>query len=174
MDPRPRFVNSNAIVRLSDLPNEVLLHILGFLDVPDLLATSRTSHQFRSLAVAPILHRLRLRHVRTMLPPLLTSPSRPSLLDLIHRSIFLTHTTVVSRQLARSLTAIRLSRRLAARPPPEALVQRSVLPPECVPGNERVAPSLVAKKRAVEREQVRDGLRRWVGSVFERGLDGAR
>lgn len=114
MDPRPRFVNSNAIVRLSDLPNEVLLHILGFLDVPDLLATSRTSHQFRSLAVAPILHRLRLRHVRTMLPPLLTSPSRPSLLDLIHRSIFLTHTTVVSRQLARSLTAIRLSRRLAA------------------------------------------------------------
>lgn len=43
MDPRPRFVNSNAIVRLSDLPNEVLLHILGFLDVPDLLATSRVS-----------------------------------------------------------------------------------------------------------------------------------
>ncbi|ROV96020.1 hypothetical protein VMCG_07964 [Cytospora schulzeri] len=129
---------------------------------------SGTCHQFRSLAVAPILHRLRLRHVRTILPPLLTSPSRPSLLDLIHRSIFLTHTTVVSRQLARSLNAIRLSRRLAARPPPEALVQRSVLPPECVPGHERVAPSLVAKKRAVEREQVRDGLRRWVGSVFER------
>lgn len=43
MDSRPRFVNSNAIVRLSDLPNEVLLHILGFLDVPDLLATSRVS-----------------------------------------------------------------------------------------------------------------------------------
>ncbi|KUI62045.1 hypothetical protein VP1G_09177 [Cytospora mali] len=127
-----------------------------------------TSHQFRSLALAPILHRLRLRHVRTILPPLLTSPSRPSLLDLIHRSIFLTHTTVVSRQLARSLTAIRLSRRLAVRPPPEALVQRSVLPPECMPGHERVAPALVAKKRAVEREQVRDGLRRWVGSVFER------
>lgn len=32
-----------AVVRLDDLPNEVLLHILGFLDVSDLLATSRVS-----------------------------------------------------------------------------------------------------------------------------------
>lgn len=29
-----------------------------------------------------------------------------------------------------------------------------------------VAPALVARKRAVERERVKDGLRRWVGSVF--------
>lgn len=73
----------------------------------------------------------------------------------------------MSRKLARSLTAIRLSRRLAVRPPPEALVARSVLPPECVPGHARVAPALVAKTRAVERERVKDGLRRWVGSVWE-------
>ena len=32
-----------AVARLVDLPNEVLLLILGFLDVPDLLATSRVS-----------------------------------------------------------------------------------------------------------------------------------
>ncbi|KKY38694.1 putative f-box domain-containing protein [Diaporthe ampelina] len=157
----------DAKVTLVVLPNEVLLHVLGFLDVSDLLATSRTSHQFRSLALAPILHRLRLRHARNVLPPLLTSPSRPTLTDLIHRSIFLTNTTVVSRRLARSLTAIRLSRRLAARPEPEALVARSVLPPECVPFGS-VAPGLVAKRRAVEREQVRDGMRRWVGGVWER------
>ncbi|KAI3398701.1 hypothetical protein diail_8740 [Diaporthe ilicicola] len=157
----------DAELTLAVLPNEVLLHVLGFLDVSDLLATSRTSHQFRSLALAPILHRLRLRHARNVLPPLLTSPSRPTLTDLIHRSIFLTNTTVVSRRLARSLTAIRLSRRLAARPDPEALVARSVLPPECVPLGS-VAPALVAKKRAVEREQVRDGMRRWVGGVWER------
>lgn len=74
---------------------------------------------------------------------------------------------MVSRRLARSLTAIRLSRRLAARPEPEALVARSVLPPECVPFGS-VAPGLVAKRRAVEREQVRDGMRRWVGGVWER------
>lgn len=131
------------------------------------MTSAQTSHQFRSLALAPILHRLRLRHARNVLPPLLTSPSRPTLTDLIQRSIFLTNTTVVSRRLARSLTAIRLSRRLAARPEPEALVARSVLPPECVPFGS-VAPGLVAKRRAVEREQVRDGMRRWVGGVWER------
>lgn len=35
--------DDDAIVRLADLPNEVLFHILGFLDVSDLLATSRVS-----------------------------------------------------------------------------------------------------------------------------------
>lgn len=29
-----------------------------------------------------------------------------------------------------------------------------------------MAPALVAKRRAVERERVKDGLRRWVGSVW--------
>lgn len=29
-----------------------------------------------------------------------------------------------------------------------------------------MAPALVARKRAVERERVKDGLRRWVGSVW--------
>jgi len=101
------------------------------------------------------------------LPPLLSSPARPSLADLMARSIFLTKTTVLSRQLGRSLVSIRLSRRLAARPPPEVLVARCVLPPECAPGIGHVAPALVAKKRAVERERVKDGLRRWVGAVWK-------
>lgn len=48
-DPGPCFVKSDAIVRLADLPNEVLLHILGFLDVPELLVTSRVSEP----AIAP-------------------------------------------------------------------------------------------------------------------------
>jgi hypothetical protein len=95
----------------------------------------------------------------------------------------MTNTTVVSRKLARNLVSIRLQRRLAARPSPEALVERCVLPPECVPcgyyvrGSLRdrngagtvkapVAPAIVAKRRAVERERVKDGLRRWVGSVW--------
>lgn len=30
-----------------------------------------------------------------------------------------------------------------------------------------VAPALVARKRAVERERVKDGLRAWVGSVWK-------
>jgi len=104
-----------------------------------------------------------------MLPPLLTSPSRPSLSDLIARSIFLTHTSVVSRRLARSLVSISLARRLARRPTAETLVQRCVLPRECVPGLTRVpvAPALVAKRKAIERERVKDGLSRWVGQVWK-------
>jgi hypothetical protein len=39
-----------------------------------------------------------------------------------------------------------------------------VLPLECVEGC--VAPGLVAKKRAVERERLKDGLRKWVGGVW--------
>ncbi|KAK0707993.1 hypothetical protein B0H67DRAFT_461071, partial [Lasiosphaeris hirsuta] len=172
--------------QLLDLPNEVLLQILSNLEVCDLLATSRTSHHLRNLAVSPILHRRRLRRTRSLLPAQLSSPWRPSLADLMRRHIFLTKTTVVSRQLARSLVAIRLARRLAARPSPEVLVERCVLPAECVPYPYRggyhagaaagegstagaaipVAPALVAKRRAIERERVKDGLRRWVGSVW--------
>lgn len=38
-----RAVRSDAKVGLADMPNEVLLHILSYLDVSDLLATSRVS-----------------------------------------------------------------------------------------------------------------------------------
>ncbi|KAI1116550.1 hypothetical protein F5Y14DRAFT_68242 [Nemania sp. NC0429] len=150
------------------LPNEILMQILGFLDVSDLLTTSRINHHFRTLSLAPILHIYRLQHVRIILPPLLASPSRPTLAELIAKHIFLTHTTQISRRLARNLVAIRLSRRLPQRPSAEILVQRGVLPPECVPGCgcAPVAPALVAKRRAVEKEKLKDGLRRWVGGVW--------
>ncbi|KAL2256782.1 hypothetical protein VTK26DRAFT_1125 [Humicola hyalothermophila] len=176
--------------QLLDLPNEVLLHILSFLEVCDLLATSRTSHHLRSLSLLPHLHTLRLRRARASLPPLLFSPSRPSLEDLSARNIRLTPTAFTSRVLARNLARIRLARQLARRPPVEVLVQRCVLPVECVParycgssssssnggggdggagvrGVVSVAPGLVARKRAVERERVKDGLRQWVGSVWK-------
>ncbi|KAF9880534.1 F-box domain-containing protein [Colletotrichum karsti] len=166
---RPQRPAAAANVVLSELPNELLLHILGYLDVNDLLSTSRTNHHLRHLSLSPILHHYRLRHTRAILSPLLASPSRPSLAELIARSIFLTHTSVVSRRLARSLVSIRLSRRLAARPSAEALVERAVLPPECVPGMSmvQVAPSLVAKRRAIEKEKVKDGLRKWVEGVWK-------
>lgn len=47
-------------------------------------------------------------------------------------------------------------------------MQRGVLPPECVPGCGcgPIAPALVAKRRAVEKEKLKDGLRRWVGGVW--------
>jgi hypothetical protein len=135
----------------------------------------QTTHHLRALSQSPYLHALRLRRARSLLPPLLSSPSRPSLADLIRRSILLTNTTFASRRLAHSLASIRLARNLASRPSAEQLVERAVLPVECLPlalgGG--VAPGLVARKRAVERERVKDGLRGWVGSVW-RGEVGRR
>ncbi|KAK1773557.1 hypothetical protein QBC45DRAFT_73977 [Copromyces sp. CBS 386.78] len=159
-------------VQLTDLPNEVLYEILSHLDVCDLFSASKTSHHLRTLSTSPTLHSLRLRRARLLLPLSLTSPSRPSLPDLIRRSIFLTNTALISRKLARKLASIHLARRLAARPSAEQLVERCVLPAECVPsgtGTKKkvvVAPALVAKKRAVERERVKDGLRGWIGEVW--------
>jgi hypothetical protein len=136
---------------------------------------SQTSHQLRSIALTPLLHVYRLRRVRFLLPPLLSNPTRPSLADLIARSIFLTRTSEVSRRLGRSLVSVHLARRLARRPPVEVLVERAVLPKECVPGMApvHVAPSIVQRKKAIERERIKDGLRRWVegkwrGEVRER------
>ncbi|RDA90826.1 hypothetical protein CP533_1539 [Ophiocordyceps camponoti-saundersi (nom. inval.)] len=153
---------------LQHMPNEILLNILGFLDVNDLLSTSRTSHLFRSLSTSPVLQLYRLRRSRALLPPLLANPGRPSLADLMARSIFLTHTSIVSRRLARSLVSIRLSRRLAARPSAEALVERAVLPKECVPGMSPVlvSPAIVARRKAIEKERLKDGLRRWIASKW--------
>lgn len=122
----------------------------------------------RCLCVAPILHILRRRYIRAVLPPLLASPSRPSLADLMARSIFLTNTTVKSRKLGRDFVAIRLKNRLAKRPPVHVLVERCVLPQECAPGIGHVAPALAARTRAIEREKLKDGLRNWVGGVWKR------
>ncbi|RYP37333.1 hypothetical protein DL767_002976 [Monosporascus sp. MG133] len=180
---------SRGTSNLDGMPNELLTHILSFLDVSDLLATSRTNHHLRALSLHPILHARRLRQARLALPPLLTSPSRPTLPELVARRIVQTHTAQVSRRLARNLASIRLARRLPQRPSAESLVQRGVLPPECCPsvnsldsehGNAGgggsggvfygyggpVSPALVARRRAVERERLKDGLRRWVGAVW--------
>ncbi|KAH6843343.1 hypothetical protein B0I37DRAFT_216271 [Chaetomium sp. MPI-CAGE-AT-0009] len=158
----------NSPHQLLDLPNEVLFHILGYLEVCDLLATSRTSHHLRSLALAPYTHQTRLRRARTILPPLLTSPMRPSRADLVRRSIVLTRAAFASRRLDHRMASIRLAHSLAARPSAESLVERAVLPAECLPrAAHAVAPALVARKRAVEKERVKDGLRAWVGSVWK-------
>ncbi|KAK3291233.1 uncharacterized protein B0H64DRAFT_44918 [Chaetomium fimeti] len=159
----------NPPQQLLDLPNEVLFHILGYLEVCDLLATSRTSHHLRSLSLAPYTHQTRLRRARTILPPLLTSPTRPSRAELVRRSIVLTRAAFASRRLDHRMASIRLARNLAARPSAESLVERCVLPAECLPRGAAhpVAPALVARKRAVEKERVKDGLRAWVGSVWK-------
>lgn len=48
-------------------------------------------------------------------------------------------------------------------------MERAVLPKECVPGMGAVyvAPGLVAKKKAIEKERVKDGLRRWIAAKWK-------
>ena len=127
------------------------------------------NHHLRDLSLTPHLHARRLRDNRAIVSPLLTSPSRPTRSELVARSIVQPRTSNVSRRLARSLISIRLARRLANRPSPQALVERAVLPRECVPGMARVhvAPGLVARRRAIEREKLKDGLRGFVGAWRE-------
>ncbi|KAL6853190.1 hypothetical protein J3F83DRAFT_512889 [Trichoderma novae-zelandiae] len=167
--------------RLESLPSEVLALIASFLDVDDLLHISRTCHRLRNLSLDPVLHHYRLRNARFLLASYLNSPCRPSRNDLMSRSILLTQNTIISRRLARSLISIRLSRRLASRLSASDLVQRCVLPQECVPGMfpVHVAPGLVARRKTIEKERIKDGLRRWISAkwksqVNERAEDARR
>ncbi|KAG9240212.1 hypothetical protein BJ878DRAFT_311684 [Calycina marina] len=117
---------------LANLPTELLLQILSNLDIPDLLALSRTSHELRTLTFDPILHLARLRYASLSLNAYI--PIRPPLTYLLLRRIYVTRTTLAARQLGRNLVRIQLSRRLdpARRLSREALVARGVLPRECL------------------------------------------
>jgi hypothetical protein len=145
---------------LSSFPDELLLHILTYLDLPDLLSLSRTSHALRTLSLDPILHASRLHRASITLSHSL--PLRPSLSELMAQRIYVTRTTLAARRLGRSLVMIKLNKKLRGRPSVESLVEWGVLPEECFRKEGRVSPALVEKKRMVERERVRDFLRSWV------------
>ncbi|KAG5647746.1 hypothetical protein DXG03_008469 [Asterophora parasitica] len=77
-----------------DIPQEVLLHIFSYLDLPDLAALARASHILAVLAADPILHRNRVRIVapsRVQHSLFGSSPHgiafRPTIGDLIHRGV---------------------------------------------------------------------------------------
>ncbi|KAH9049419.1 hypothetical protein EDB84DRAFT_1453834 [Lactarius hengduanensis] len=79
---------------LTSMPQEILLHILSFLDVPELSALASTCHDLASLAADPILQRTRLlvvapsrvSHSLFGIGPQ-GSPLRPTVLDLINRGV---------------------------------------------------------------------------------------
>jgi hypothetical protein len=151
------------------LPDELLLHILSFLDVPDLLSFSRASTHLRTLSLDPLLHSSRLHRASFTLSHSL--PLRPSLAELIAHRIYITRTTLAARNLGRNLIKIKLNRQLLKRPSAEELVEWGVLPGECynTKKGQCLAPSLVETKRRVERERVKDVLRGWVEEWRRRG-----
>ncbi|KAI0828853.1 hypothetical protein BC628DRAFT_1171443 [Trametes gibbosa] len=85
------FINADMLLYL---PPETLLHILSFLDLPDLTCLSRAYPELLSLAEDPLLHRERL---RTITPSRVSHslfalspaglPLRPTVADLVHRGI---------------------------------------------------------------------------------------
>ncbi|CZR59958.1 uncharacterized protein PAC_09853 [Phialocephala subalpina] len=160
---------------LSHFPSELLLHILSYLDIPDLLTLSRTSHLFRALSLDPLLHVLRLHRASFTIERSL--PLRPSLAELMAHRIYITRTTLAARNLGRNLIKIKLNRQLLKRPSAEELVELGVLPAECFKrgkGGGMLAPGLVETKRKVEKERVKDLLRGWVEEWRRRGDENLR
>ncbi|PMD15819.1 hypothetical protein NA56DRAFT_326443 [Hyaloscypha hepaticicola] len=117
-----------APLTLPHLPQELLLHILAYLDIPDLLPLSRTSHLFRHLTLDPLLHVHRLHRASAALNHYI--PLRPPLSQLLSSQIYITRTTMAARKLGRKLVGIRLNKRLRQRPSVEEMVQWGVLPRE--------------------------------------------
>ncbi|EMC99450.1 hypothetical protein BAUCODRAFT_50733, partial [Baudoinia panamericana UAMH 10762] len=153
------------------LPDELLLRLLYFFDIPDLLVTSRTSRRLRWLSFDPLLHRIRLRYSQARVNYLLVR--RPPLHSLQppNSTIYLNRTHVAARRLHWSLVCIRLSRSLARRPKLSTLISANILPKECCKYDRRsgeviwgqgVAGGLVERRRRVEREHLREGLRVWL------------
>lgn len=85
---------STRQVLLTSMPQEIVLRILSFLDVPELSALASTCHNLASLAADPILQRTRLlvvapsrvSHSLFGIGPR-GSPLRPTVLDLINRGV---------------------------------------------------------------------------------------
>lgn len=136
---------------LSTIPSEILLTILQNLDIPDLHALTRTSQRLRATATDPLLHRQRRQAARAALSQLL--PARPSAPP---QPPFLTPQQATQRALSKSLTKISLKRKLSARPSLPALIERGVIPR----GVFSVAPALVGRAQELEKERVKDRLRR--------------
>ena len=156
---------------LAYLPDELLLQILSFFDIPDLLSASRTSHHIRSLCLDPVLHTSRLHRASFTLNRYI--PFRPSLAEIMGQRIYITRTTVVARSLGRNLIKIKLNRQLLKRPSAETLVEMGVLPQECYRKGKGygLAPSLVETKRRIEKERVKDVLRHWVEEWRRKGCE---
>ncbi|KAI5778176.1 hypothetical protein EDC01DRAFT_377207 [Geopyxis carbonaria] len=111
---------------LLTVPDEITLHILTHLDIPDLYTLTKTSRHLRTLATDPLLHAHRLHTARQSLSHSLLT--RPPLTSLRAKHIYISPREATLRSLSRSLLICRLKRHLAARPPASALVERGVLP----------------------------------------------
>lgn len=117
------------------------------------------------------MHKWRLQHSHDCVSHFL--PRRPplSILQPPTSTIYLTRTHLAARRLHWSLVCIRLNRSLSRRPPLVALVCANIVPKECCRVDRTsgefvwgagVAGALVERRRRVEREQMKEGLKVWL------------
>jgi hypothetical protein len=146
------------VISLDSLPPEVLLRVLSFLEVPDLLQMSRTSHALREIACDPLLHLERLHHASYTVSILLARRPSKASISPPNSWIWLSKTNVLSRQISKSLIRIRLSHNLEHRPSPFDLVQRAILPSVCTTYSSHVSPVLIQSQQAIQKHRLKDGL----------------
>jgi len=158
---------THTIAEIANLPDELLLRIFALIDVDELLAVSRVSHHFRSVALDRLLHAQRKRAASFALSSFLLHRPRLQALQPPASSIYLTRTHVAARRLGFSLALVSLNRSLSRRPPLSTLVNRNVVPKDCCRRDKSgemhiVTGGIVERKRKVEREKVKEGLRVWL------------
>ncbi|KAK7207359.1 hypothetical protein BZA70DRAFT_264738 [Myxozyma melibiosi] len=146
---------------LLGLPDELLTSILLLMDIPDLLALSRTCWRLRKAAQDAHLHHLR---IWVCLPPLLRCHFivRPTETDLLARHILLSplrmahRVHVAASSLRMSLARNSLRRKLELRPSLNELIRRGVYPAT----DARVSPVLAQRCKNLEREKIKNMLER--------------
>ncbi|KAK9322420.1 hypothetical protein V1517DRAFT_260435 [Lipomyces orientalis] len=155
---------------LLSLPDELFIPILIHLDIPDLLAVSRTSRRLRRLALDTQLHHLRLYvYIPSRLVAYLSL--RPTEQDLLSQHILKSplrlahrfHAAANGLRLAFARNSLR--RKLELRPQLNDLIQRGVYPAT----DARVSPVLAMRCKALEREKIRNLLEQELkGRIWDR------
>jgi len=139
---------------MTDLPDEVLLHILAYLAVDDLLQCSRTCYLLRYLSADPVLHHSRLLWASANLQLALSRRRTKASISPPCAWILLSKTNVLSRSISKSLIRIRLCHSLERRPSTKDLVARAILP-AYLP---HVSPLIVQSQQAIHKHRLKDGL----------------
>lgn len=145
---------------LQQLPDELLLKLIWFLDLDDLLQLSRTSHKLRELACDPVFHLERLHYAACAVERALARRPTRAAISPPNAWIWLSKTNVLSRQISKSLCKIRLNHNLERRPSVDSLVLFNILPATCTTYSSTVSPALIQSHRAIQKQRLKDGLGR--------------
>ncbi|KAK9476579.1 hypothetical protein V1514DRAFT_344550 [Lipomyces japonicus] len=158
---RPMELNNKAPTRLPgllSLPDELFEPIFMHLDIPDLLALSRTTQRLRRLSLDSHIQKLRLKYFAgKLVSHLLARPTEKDLLarHILRSPLSLSHRFhAVATNLHMAFAQNSLQRKLSIRPQLNDLIQKGVYPAT----DARVSPVLAMRCKSLERNKLRDVL----------------